>query len=473
MNKERISLSFPCVYPVCPLSIDHARVYIIGDIWARYYRGYGKKVLFPLGFHYSGLTAQKFHKDLNSTSMNETKRIFNEIYQCNSHIIRYFKQNPRHILDYYSFQTLQELKKVNVSADYDEFYITLSEQYDNFVRTFFKFYEKNGVIIKNGNNIQLDYNQKEWRTKMLTWSEGVSTISEKEKAILLNAKNDLQNGWDILKEVGYGTTWKDLRIIDSMHDSELLSLYDIVNYVSQEEGIFSEDDMEILFQALSNAKAFQVPPKVERVLEWLPTSLMVMEEHLKVWFIKKLYAESLLLNESYRTKRFFVLGLGMREGKRMSSSRGNAILLQDLLRYNDPIKARMILLMVGGQASNFYNYEDRIIDEADRLLTNFRYFVRQTFTEFIKQDAEICNMVMKSIKRKELETVISDSEYCKTYLYKIEDYLLKGYAKQCLLEVMSIIPKIFKNYDLKTKINMLQIINYYVEILLGVNIVEV
>ncbi|OGC52112.1 hypothetical protein A2982_01295 [candidate division WWE3 bacterium RIFCSPLOWO2_01_FULL_39_13] len=466
------AISFPCIYPVCPISIDHARMYVIGDVYTRYYRAYNKKVIFPIGFHYSGLTAHKFHAALNSKEENDTKRVFREIYQCHPHVTNYLKQSPYNILDYFAFVTLQDFKKINVSADYEEYYTTNSPQYDRFVLTFFEAYETKKVLIKNENNIQLDYSNRGWRNKMISWSEEVSTIRKQEKIGLLNSANDLKNGWNILKTEGYGVKWRDGGIIDSMHDSELLSLYDIVNHVSKNGYEFTDRDMEILFNVLSGSSSTNIPSGVTRVLSWLPTSLLIMEEHLKVWFIKKLYTESLLFSPCYRTKNFFVLGLGMKNGKRMSSSQGTAVLLQDLISQNDPIPARMIILMSGGHPSSFYNYDDSIPTQINKLFLSFKHFISHSLIELLSANELVLNDLLKDSSVEDVLSRLETKEELLLIFNRLEKYIVEGYLKQCLIELMTILPKTYKKYMLKDRQLLLFIINFYMKILLGVTLIE-
>ncbi len=162
---EHCAISFPCIYPVCPISIDHARMYVIGDVYARYYKSYNKKIIFPVGFHYSGLTSHKFYTALNSEEENDVKRIFREVYQCHPYVISYLKQSPCNILDYFAFLTLQDFKRINIAADYAEYYTTYSPLYNLFVCSFFKVYKTKKVLVKKEDNIQLDYNNKEWKKR--------------------------------------------------------------------------------------------------------------------------------------------------------------------------------------------------------------------------------------------------------------------------------------------------------------------
>ncbi len=309
--------------------------------------------------------------------------------------------------------------------------------------------------------------------KMILWSEEVSTIRRQEKIGLLNSLDSLQNGWNILKTEGYGVKWRDGRIIDSMHDSELMSLYDIVNHVSKNGYEFTGKDMEILFKVLSGSSSVNAPSCVNKVLSWLPTSLLIMEEHLKVWFIKKLYTESLLFSPQYRTKNFFVLGLGMRNGKRMSSSQGTAVLLQDLISQNGPIPARMIILMLGGHPSSYYSYDDSVSTQVSKLFLSFKYFVNASLAELLSTNESAVNDLLKDLKVKDVRLRLEAKKEFILVFDKLEKYIEEGYLKQCLIEIMTILPKTYKNYSLKDRHLLLLIINHYLKIILGVTLFEI
>lgn len=466
------SLSFPCIYPVCPLSIDHARMYVVGDIFARYFRSCHKKVIFPIGFHFSGSTAQKFCNELNSTESNDTKDLFTKIYNCSSQEINYFKKSGLNILNFYTYKTLSELKKINITADYNEYYTTISEQYESFVHAIFDEYKKKGVLIHKNNNLQLEYTNKKWKESVISWIDQISTILPDKKKNLSGAINDLENGWDILKNEGIGVKLEEDKIIDSMHDSELLSLYDLINHVSLTEGEFTLDEIKELFLALSGNFSNNLSPKVSSVISLLPTSLLIMEEHLKVWFIKKIYVETLLFNKEYRTREFCVHGLGMRDNKRMSSSKGNAILLKDLILKNDPIKARMIMIMTSSNISNFYNYNNSIITEVDKVLSKFKNFISSTLIELSSDSKFKLSDFLNEDYRENIFSKIEKNEELVLIFCRLEKYLKEGFLKQGIIELMRTIPKKYKNHSAKEKLQLMPVINYYIKILLGVTIID-
>ena len=111
MNKEKFLISLPYLYPVCPISIDHARMFVVADINARWERKKGKQVCFPIAAHFSGVTAEKTCELLNgnyekdSELYNERKKmlnIFSNIYKVPDNIIELLK-TPQDILYYFTY----------------------------------------------------------------------------------------------------------------------------------------------------------------------------------------------------------------------------------------------------------------------------------------------------------------------------------------------------------------------------------
>ena len=56
-GKSLVSTAY--IYPVCPLSFNHARMFVIADVFARFDKLKGYEVYFPIATHYSGNTAHK------------------------------------------------------------------------------------------------------------------------------------------------------------------------------------------------------------------------------------------------------------------------------------------------------------------------------------------------------------------------------------------------------------------------------
>ena len=55
-------ISVPYVYPLCPLNFNHAKMFVVADVFARYAsaqnEGLVHTMIFPIASHFTGNTAQ-------------------------------------------------------------------------------------------------------------------------------------------------------------------------------------------------------------------------------------------------------------------------------------------------------------------------------------------------------------------------------------------------------------------------------
>jgi len=460
MKKNFISL--PYIYPICPLNINHARMFIVGDIIARYSRMKKEAVFFPVASHYSGNSAQniseiftKFFLKNNQTTEEEKKifSLYKNIYSVPSVVLKTFT-NPLNILNFFNQEILWELKSLNVSADYEYSYTTKNKDFPIFINTIISLYEKNKLLIYNKNKeLALNYENNEWRKKAFNLLESIEVIQPFHKNNIISATKYLRSDWGLLRETGFGVNYNKKWVIDPMFDSELFSLFDLYIRFKTEyknKSISTKIFFENLFEILKN----QAKPNnvlVSKIIEWLPCDIFICEEHLKVWVAKKLFAESLLLNEKYQTKKYFVLGIGLLNGKRMSASRGNAILASDLINKYGPTKARLIIILQGGHPSKTYEYNQSLPIEVDRLMANFANY----FTYLI------------SLANKEIHTENVEKENLpiKTICEKIEKNVNDGYYRQAIIELLSIMPKRYKIRTAKSARSLIALYKKYLDIL--------
>ena len=162
----------------------------------------------------------------------------------------------------------------------------------------------------------------------------------------------------------------------------------------------------------------------------------------------------------------------MKNGKRMSSSQGTAVLLQDLISQNDPIPARMIILMSGGHPSSFYNYDDSIPTQINKLFLSFKHFISHSLIELLSANELVLNYLLKDSSVEDVLSRLETKEELLLIFNRLEKYIVEGYLKQCLIELMTILPKTYKKYMLKDRQLLLFIINFYMKILLGVTLIE-
>jgi len=460
--ENKFYISLPYIYPVCPLNINHAKMFIISDIIARHARHKGCDVLFPVASHYTGNTAQKiaeaFYKIYfeNNKSGEKTKKIldlYENIYGTPDYILKNF-QNPEFILDYYSQEILWELRSLNISCDYDSYYATNSDDFTVFVNAILNLYQKHKVLTKNKKQeLALNYDSLVWKEKVLNLLEKTEFIQKFHKSNIASAMKNVRSDWEFIREGGSGVQYKNW-IVDPMFDSELFTIYNIFiklknkypDQLKNAKAFFCD-----LFKSLDSGNSSK-DYILEEFTNWLPCDVFVCEEHLKNWIVKRLYAESLLLEDKYVTKKYFVIGMGLLSGRRMSASRGHAIFTKDLINSYGSLRARLIILLTGGHPSKIYQYDTNLPKQADKLLKKIINYI--TYLTTLANDGA-------------KPEIGKDNDYNFDLIdKKIENLLEGGYYKQIILELITIVPKKFRNPDSKAANKLLAIYKKYFNIIL-------
>jgi len=440
-------------------------MFIIGDIIARYSRMKKRAVFFPVASHYSGNSAQNISKTLKKFFLNkqvteEEKKIFSlykNTYNVPSIVLKTFTK-PLNILNFFSQEILWELKSLNVSADYDHFYTTENKDFSIFVNTIISLYKKNKLLIYNKNKeLALNYDNSKWRREAFNLLEATEVLQAFHKNNIISATKHLRSDWGLLRKTGFGVRYNKKWVIDPMFDSELLNLFDLYIRFKTEyknEPISTKKFFTNLFETLKNPVNSN-NALINKIIEWLPCDVFICEEHLKVWVVKKMFAESLLLNEKYQTKKYFILGMGLLNGKRMSASRGNAILARDLINKYGPIKARLIIILQGGHPSKTYEYNPFLPTEVDKLLANFSNYFTYLFS-LANKKINIKNL-NEGLPVKAIHSSICDS---------IEKNINNGYYRQAIIELLSIIPRKYKISTVKTARSLIALYKRYLGLLL-------
>jgi len=146
-NKKKFFIHF--AYPGVSgyLHIGHMRGFTYCDIFARYKRMMGYNVLFPAGFHASGIPSIGFAKKVERKDPN-TIKILKE-YGCKDELIKKLK-NPNEVVNYFSEIYVNDYwKKFGLLIDYSRLMSTISIGYKKFITwQFFKLKENNFLIQK-------------------------------------------------------------------------------------------------------------------------------------------------------------------------------------------------------------------------------------------------------------------------------------------------------------------------------------
>jgi leucyl-tRNA synthetase len=159
MEKKKYFFDIAYMHPVCPLSLSHARIFVLADVWARWKRKQGFSVRFPICMHYSGSTVFKItnavsnflqNREQNDTDKKTLDLIFN-FYKIPKEHFRQFTETIS-VLNYFSDVILKDFRSIQISCDYDDYFNTDNQLYQEFVRAVFDIYREKGFITRNNNN---------------------------------------------------------------------------------------------------------------------------------------------------------------------------------------------------------------------------------------------------------------------------------------------------------------------------------
>ncbi len=409
-------LSTAYIYPVCPISFNHARIYVIADVYARFERLHGNEVYFPIATHYSGNTAHKVAKSITDL-LNQGKliegsndlivRLFCATYKLPLATLATFT-DPIRILNYYNDETLKELRALNIDAAYNDHYTTSDADFEPFVQAAINKYEEHRVLKINKNEeLSLDYENPQWRKSATELINRTTFIEPSQRNVPIASLKNIRSDWNLLRDTGYGARYNG-RIVDPMFDSELFSIFDV--YIKYRD-IYTKDHQYsyVFFENLLDTLLSDNVPRNElekAIIDWLPCRHFIVEEHLRNWVAKKMHAESILLNQKYQTKKYTILGMGLLGGKRMSASRGSAVLAKDLLEKHGGLTARLLMLLQGGQLSMNFNYDPRMEWSIIKMIRRFRKHNTRLRT-YAQKTTEIAPDPISSIERKIIDAIRS------------------------------------------------------------------
>ena len=263
MKKFLVSCAY--IYPLCPLSMNHAKMFVIADIIARNERRKGRNVFFPVASHYSGNSAQTISKSFinffsknNTVDNDEERKLFNlykNIYNTPIPILKTFIR-PLNILGFYNQEILWELKSLNISCDYEHFYATSHKDFSAFVNEIISIYEVSGLLVSNNKGEPaLDYNNDYWKKRTIDLINQVEFLQPFHRNNVISATKDVRNDWSLLRKNGFGVNYKKW-IVDPMFDSEIFTIFDL--YIKFKDKHLSPNNTKSffknLFKSLKNGK---------------------------------------------------------------------------------------------------------------------------------------------------------------------------------------------------------------------------
>ena len=260
---------------------------------------------------------------------------------------------------------------------------------DNMATIMYDFAER-PVVCRCGNNCVvkimddqwfMKYGNEEWTEKTLKVLEGETIIPKELKSNFEYYINWLDD-WACSRKVGLGTRmpWDNQWLIEPLTDSTIyMSYYTIAKYLRD----MNPDDLTPAFfdKVLLNKDSGEITVPEDKVKEiqdefnyWYPLDWRLSAKDLVGNHLSFLmFTHSAIYPEDKWPKGTVVFGMGLLEGNKMSSSKGNVILLKDAIRDYTADVVRLFL-MASAEPWQDFDWREKEVLGTKRRLEWFREF---------------------------------------------------------------------------------------------------
>ena len=246
------------------------------------------------------------------------------------------------------------------------------------------------VVCRCGNNCVVKIMDDQWFMKYgdEEWTEKTLKVLEGETIIPKELKNNFDyyinwlDDWACSRKVGLGTRlpWDNQWLIEPLTDSTIyMSYYTIAKYLRD----MNPDDLNLAFfdKVLLNKDSGEITVPAEKVKEiqdefnyWYPLDWRLSAKDLVGNHLSFLmFAHSAIYPEEKWPKGTVVFGMGLLEGNKMSSSKGNVILLKDAINDYTADVVRLFL-MASAEPWQDFDWREKEVLGTKRRLEWFREF---------------------------------------------------------------------------------------------------
>ncbi|MDO5832299.1 MAG: leucine--tRNA ligase [Methanobrevibacter sp.] len=246
------------------------------------------------------------------------------------------------------------------------------------------------VVCRCGNNCVVKIMDDQWFMKYgdEEWTEKTLKVLEGETIIPNELKNNFDyyinwlDDWACSRKVGLGTRlpWDNQWLIEPLTDSTIyMSYYAIAKYLKD----MDPDDLNLAFfdKVLLNKDSGEITVPEEKVKEiqdefnyWYPLDWRLSAKDLVGNHLSFLmFAHSAIYPEEKWPKGTVVFGMGLLEGNKMSSSKGNVILLKDAINDYTADVVRLFL-MASAEPWQDFDWREKEVLGTKRRLEWFREF---------------------------------------------------------------------------------------------------
>lgn len=260
---------------------------------------------------------------------------------------------------------------------------------DNMATIMYDFAER-PVVCRCGNNCVVKIMDNQWFMKYGNeeWTEKTLKVLDGETVIPKEIKNNFEyylnwlDDWACSRKVGLGTRlpWDNQWLIEPLTDSTLyMSYYTIAKYLKD----MNPDDLNFAFfdKVLLNEDSGEITVPEEKVKEiqnefnyWYPLDWRLSAKDLVGNHLSFLmFHHSAIYPEDKWPRGTVVFGMGLLEGNKMSSSKGNVILLKDAIRDYTADVVRLFL-MASAEPWQDFDWREKEVLGTKRRLEWFKEF---------------------------------------------------------------------------------------------------
>ena len=260
---------------------------------------------------------------------------------------------------------------------------------DNMATIMYDFAER-PVVCRCGNNCVVKIMDDQWFMKYGNeeWTEKALKVLEGETIIPGEIKNNFEyylnwlDDWACSRKVGLGTRlpWDDQWLIEPLTDSTIyMSYYSIAKYLRD----MNPDDLNRAFfdKVLLDKDSGEITVPEDKVKEiqdefnyWYPLDWRLSAKDLVGNHLSFLmFHHSAIYPEDKWPRGTVVFGMGLLEGNKMSSSKGNVILLKDAIRDYTADVVRLFL-MASAEPWQDFDWREKEVLGTKRRLEWFKEF---------------------------------------------------------------------------------------------------
>ena len=260
---------------------------------------------------------------------------------------------------------------------------------DNMATIMYDFAER-PVVCRCGNNCVVKIMDDQWFMKYGNeeWTEKTLEVLEGETIIPHEIKNNFEyylnwlDDWACSRKVGLGTRlpWDNQWLIEPLTDSTIyMSYYSIAKYLRD----MNPDDLNRAFfdKVLLDKDSGDITVPAEKVKEiqdefnyWYPLDWRLSAKDLVGNHLSFLmFHHSAIYPKDKWPKGTVVFGMGLLEGNKMSSSKGNVILLKDAIKDYTADVVRLFL-MASAEPWQDFDWREKEVLGTKRRLEWFREF---------------------------------------------------------------------------------------------------